>query len=1242
MSFFGSAIAWLSGDSLGASVVKTAALGYLSKQISEGKNNESDETVDEGVRIQLEPSTDTKIPVLYGDAFYGGNITDAALSADVKTMTYALTLSELTGALLDTNDPVYTFHDVYFNNNRVTFDTDGITVLKTTDSSGNDDESMSGLIKVYFYADGPLQPDGYSGTTPAADTIMPGWGAVTHPMTGLMFAIVEVTYNKAAGVNGLPDCQWHVENSASLPGDVFLDYMTNTSYGAGIAIADIDTTTLTALQTYGSTGFSYTDGNSQAQTGYIKINGLIDTSTEVLKNLEAMARSVNSWITYNIHNGKWELIVNEPGTSAASFTDSNIVGEITVSGTSLTNLYNAADVKYQNTDILDKTDFVKMEIAPGDLYTNEPDTRLQINLPYTNKQSVAMRVGLQSLKQARLDKVITFKADYSYYNLNAGQLIDVTSSVYGYTNKVFRIINVVELDTRDGIELKFTAQEYDASIYTHDITEYIVETDDGLLSIGAIGQPDVPTVTNNDTGNIPHILIDVDVPSGIVDRLEYWQTYDVLVPNDVDRTYVLIGTQSNTNGQPFIENDTIQYKRVGLSEGDFFIKVRGENSITVGPYSTPTGSIAYVPFTEADTLSDNTDWGGQLGLLTLLNLLNQLMDGEEIDIVDAIKDVFVPGSSHGDPITTALVEDEQFVDDLAAALDIQPPSAPGTVSGAVVITPTTGEVGYLYTADTSTIADSAGLGTFSYQWKRDGNPIDGETGTTYTTVEADGDTTLSIAVSWVNGDGILVTLTDEVVIAAFVEDECPATELAPYPGDVSFTNYFTISAGGRWPPDSTYDEGEFRYAPSVGSYFMRLETEYYTIYDDLHAGTGNVKLYRSDGTLEETLTAAQLLFHNDIVEFPFATRELGTDYYILIDEGVIVYCDVLNAEFAEDEDWNFNTFRLADRIPDVEGAPADGISYDTTNDAIPTDPTYSCAPVNLFPADNSIDNCEQCAVVEYDEYLTAGTGSAYLYRYSDDVEIKEWTTATVFGKELILPDLQDAMVPDTEYYILIDEGFVKATDCYITHPTPSSTGLTVKTDWNFTGETSVELVTTDGSSDPFDGETLVQPETNLTLVYDDTVTLSTVTGKSFHLYNAAGDTLIQSFDVSDTFDSDYISHLVEQTAVDTIVLRPTADMVPGDDYYLKADVGVVIDSCGYEWVGIADTTTLNWSVDPGPTVESSLPSSGGSPNSEGVQLTFDRTIIKGVTKTIEIRKSSDDSLVQSVSTDAATVTLEDV
>ena len=79
-------------------------------------------------------------------------------------------------------------------------------------------------------------------------------------------------------------------------------------------------------------------------------------------------------------------------------------------------------------------------------------------------------------------------------------------------------------------------------------------------------------------------------------------------------------------------------------------------------------------------------------------------------------------------------------------------------TGSVFITGTAAEDQQLV-ADTSTLADADGLGTLSYQWSRDGSPIDGATADTYTLTQEDVGAAITVEVSYTDGDGTAESVT---------------------------------------------------------------------------------------------------------------------------------------------------------------------------------------------------------------------------------------------------------------------------------------------------------------------------------------------------------------------------------------------------------------------------------------------------------------------------------------------------
>ena len=198
-----------------------------------------------------------------------------------------------------------------------------------------------------------------------------------------------------------------------------------------------------------------------------EINGVISTDKSVIQNINTLCTSAGAWMTYDIAEGHWAVVINRQGPSVASFDDSNIIGGINISGTGVNELYNSATIEFPHKDLRDQTDYVDLEIPSADRFPYEIDNRLNIKLDCINNPVTAQYLASVELKQSRVDKVIQFRTDYSKIGLKAGDIIDVSSSVYSYTAKKFRITKVEEEDA-EGLAISITALEYDEAVYSTD------------------------------------------------------------------------------------------------------------------------------------------------------------------------------------------------------------------------------------------------------------------------------------------------------------------------------------------------------------------------------------------------------------------------------------------------------------------------------------------------------------------------------------------------------------------------------------------------------------------------------------------------------------------------------------------------------------------------------------------------------------------------------------------------------
>ena len=364
-----------------------------------------------------------------------------------------------------------------------------------------------------------------------------------------------------------------------------------------------------------------------------EFNGVVSTDKSVLKNLQDMCTACGSWLTYDIHEGKWAVVINTTGSSVASFDDSNIIGAITVQGTGLDQLTDHCIVNFPHTDINDNRDFIRIDTADEDRFPNEISRPVTIETDLFNDPVQAQLLGLIELKQRRIDRVIRFTTDFSMIGLKAGDLIDVTNSVYAYTAKMFRIISINEADADNGsINLDITALEYDEAVYdTADLERYTITNETGIVSLGNISAPGTPTVTKHEFDARPRLIIQSTVPIyGSVTGMEYWYSEDVGVALDVNRTYKLLGTAYANANTVLTPGETVTTDQDSLGNISLYVKTRGINAQTAGPFSSVSGSVTnFAPVQTTDAISDttqvsNTGTGSLLSALALTTLLKNL------------------------------------------------------------------------------------------------------------------------------------------------------------------------------------------------------------------------------------------------------------------------------------------------------------------------------------------------------------------------------------------------------------------------------------------------------------------------------------------------------------------------------------------------------------------------------------------------------------------------------------------
>ncbi len=631
----------LFGSALLATIATSVIAGGLAygtaRALGVFKPPSFDQGADPGTSIQLPPATDNKLPILYGQAFTSGPIFDAAISNENKTMTYCIALSE------ETTTGTFSCSEIFMNDAKLIFS--GNTVTSHVDPNQSTATSYAGNVRVNIYQGGSagsdvIFPASGTGASTAATSIVPHWG-VNHTANAMVYAVMQIDYDAENGLSGLPQMTFKMNNTLNNPGDVLFDYLTNDRYGAGLSTSQIDVTSITgtantAMKGYSDELVSYTNASNVSTTlKRYQINGMLSTFDTCTTNIDKLCQSAGTFFSFNVKDGKFKAIPNRALSTAEKanclvYNDDNIVSKIDISSTELYALYNGVEVEFMDQQRKDQTNTVKITTPPADRNANEPDNVLNYKLDMINDNVRAEILANIDLNQSRVGTVIQFVSDFSGIQSDVGDVIKITNSLYGWTDKLFRVMRVTEQQDESGmVTAQISAIEYSDNYYTHPV---LTETPD----LGLIDLPRLPV--------IPPIYIP-EVYSGDyanVDALPA-STFGNVIVNDSMKVFGA-GAQlenaglSNTslvNGTTYHDVITPEvYDITGVDIGDYTFSAvaNAGGTLPIGGYDLGFRNNVTLQFANATHSSNQNIGGGGVSFTNIENAPPQLTDNKKVSL----------------------------------------------------------------------------------------------------------------------------------------------------------------------------------------------------------------------------------------------------------------------------------------------------------------------------------------------------------------------------------------------------------------------------------------------------------------------------------------------------------------------------------------------------------------------------------------------------------------------------------
>jgi hypothetical protein len=541
-------------------------------------------------------SNNANIPVIYGTRLVGGTRVFLETSGNDNQYLY--------GALVLCEGEINGITKIYVEDKEITFSgsfSDGGTIT-------SNDSRFGDTIQVQtFYG-----TDAQSQSTLLNN--LSSWSNKTRTFAGLSYIAFRLTWDADKYI-GIPKIQALVQGKkistydsgsnettgvfTSNPAWCLLDYLTNTRYGKGIDIADIDIPSFYTASTIADTQVTPYSGGSDINL--FDCNAIIDTGQKLIDNTRTLLKGMRGFLPYA--QGKYKLIIETTGSSVLTLNEDNIIGGIKVSSERKNEKYNRVQVNFINPDKNYQSDTIVYDTDHSTLKAEDGGFLQEgiIDLPTITNPYQALEFGEIVLKRSRNNLGLELTANYEAMNLAIGDIVAVSSSITGFSSKPFRVVGMA---INPSFEVALSLIEHQDSWYTFDEkTEVAVIPDTSFPDPFTVQPPASITlgddlVEYNDGTVITRLLITVgDSPDAFADDFEI----------EVKQTLDKDGNAIVDNYRLVSQGKALEYQLLNAIDGATYeVRARAINSIGVkSTYVTGTHKVigATLPPANVDEFS---------------------------------------------------------------------------------------------------------------------------------------------------------------------------------------------------------------------------------------------------------------------------------------------------------------------------------------------------------------------------------------------------------------------------------------------------------------------------------------------------------------------------------------------------------------------------------------------------------------------------------------------------------------
>jgi hypothetical protein len=208
-------------------------------------------------------------------------------------------------------------------------------------------------------------------------------------------------------------------------------------------------------------------GTSLVKSKRFHCNGYIDTNKNVMENAKELLGNMRGILNYV--DGKYELLIEDTGSSEFTVTDDHIIDGISIDYGNKDNRANKVVVEFFNGAQGYEQDTATVYHNNSTSTYKDDDggeeLEVKVSAPHVVSPYVAWNMGKAVLSRSRYQTSINFMATPELYKVNVGSIITVTYAGLGLSSKLFRIET---MDLQANGLIAVSAIEY-IDIYTWEI-----------------------------------------------------------------------------------------------------------------------------------------------------------------------------------------------------------------------------------------------------------------------------------------------------------------------------------------------------------------------------------------------------------------------------------------------------------------------------------------------------------------------------------------------------------------------------------------------------------------------------------------------------------------------------------------------------------------------------------------------------------------------------------------------------